>query len=374
VNFKLVPTLDPTERGWSYQLHQPQSIQSIAPSHGLPDDILDLMRHAEDRVTQHHYASGPQGRSLIEGYFARLYSRVSYPYAETFTCSIPEATLVGPLGIAVTDRGEVLAESTLYSSGAGLMLWAIKDLAVHCEGRIAGACVSLLSYAATNYAHWLLDCLPRLMLLDGAQYGDFRVMLPPHAGRFHRESLALLGIGDDRSLIMNQPNIQAERLLISHTAHNPVDPHPAHLIDLRDRLWRSLKVIPNPQRRIYISRAKAVRPIVNEAELLPILSAFGFEIVQPEALSFADQVRLFAESRVVLGAHGAGIHNHIFCGAGATVIELFNPRLWTLSACRSASIVGHTHWHTFVENVGSHLETRVDPARLGSLLNSALES
>ena len=52
------------------------------------------------------------------------------------------------------------------------------------------------------------------------------------------------------------------------------------------------------------------------------LAEAGFEIYFLEDLSFAYQVRLFGEARSVIGLHGAGLANTVFCKAGTTVIEL----------------------------------------------------
>jgi capsular polysaccharide biosynthesis protein len=78
-----------------------------------------------------------------------------------------------------------------------------------------------------------------------------------------------------------------------------------------------------PHRKVYISRAKAPsRKISNEAELLPYLQNAGFEVVYAEELSFAEQVKLFNETSVLLAIHGGGMANVVFMQPFTTVLEI----------------------------------------------------
>ena len=81
-----------------------------------------------------------------------------------------------------------------------------------------------------------------------------------------------------------------------------------------------------PHRKVYVPRV-GPRKVSNEAELMPILQSFGFEIYDFRAV--ADEVRYFAEAAVVVGAHGAGLTNLAFCQAGTKVLELIpSDHVW----------------------------------------------
>jgi len=101
-----------------------------------------------------------------------------------------------------------------------------------------------------------------------------------------------------------------------------------------------LKYLPDEvpeRRRIYVSRRQCgTGRLVNEAELLALLEKRGFECVVLEDLSFLDQVRLFDAAEIVMGTHGSGLANLVFCRPGTAVIELFSPNYinvmyWALS-------------------------------------------
>jgi capsular polysaccharide biosynthesis protein len=61
--------------------------------------------------------------------------------------------------------------------------------------------------------------------------------------------------------------------------------------------------------------------------------------VQAEALTWAEQINAFRGAKVVVGPHGAGLANLMFCRPGTTVVELFNRSYvnglyWRLAALR----------------------------------------
>jgi len=83
--------------------------------------------------------------------------------------------------------------------------------------------------------------------------------------------------------------------------------------------------VDEPHRLIYISRNDALyRKIVNEEEVEDYLRDIGFEIVQMSELSFLEGVKICAEARVVVGPHGAGLSNTVFC-LNAKILEIFSP-------------------------------------------------
>jgi capsular polysaccharide biosynthesis protein len=81
----------------------------------------------------------------------------------------------------------------------------------------------------------------------------------------------------------------------------------------------------DPHRLIYISRKDALyRKIENEEYVENYLKEKGFEILQMAKLPFSEQVRACAEAKIVIGPHGAGLTNIIFC-KNAKILELFSP-------------------------------------------------
>ncbi|WP_198039204.1 glycosyltransferase family 61 protein [Paraburkholderia sp. SOS3] len=79
-----------------------------------------------------------------------------------------------------------------------------------------------------------------------------------------------------------------------------------------------------PSRKIFLSR-RGARSIINSEEVEALLEEHGFECVDTATLAFEEQVRLFAESKMIVGPLGAAFTNLIFCMAGCRVLGLATP-------------------------------------------------
>ena len=69
---------------------------------------------------------------------------------------------------------------------------------------------------------------------------------------------------------------------------------------------------------------------MNEDECASVLTRHGFRFVHPETLSFDEETKLFASAEIVVGLHGAGLANLLFCPSpecrgGALPVRLLEP-------------------------------------------------
>ncbi len=78
--------------------------------------------------------------------------------------------------------------------------------------------------------------------------------------------------------------------------------------------------------RVYISRNHSDRRIIeNEKELLEVLEKYDFSVRYMEELSVEQQIALFANAKVIIAPHGAGLVNMSYCNEKAKILELY-PR------------------------------------------------
>ena len=75
---------------------------------------------------------------------------------------------------------------------------------------------------------------------------------------------------------------------------------------------------------------------MNEAELFAALEEYSFEKVFLEDYALEEQARLFDSAECVVGFHGAGLTNIMFCRPGTRIVEIFSPdfivtNFWTFS-------------------------------------------
>jgi len=73
-----------------------------------------------------------------------------------------------------------------------------------------------------------------------------------------------------------------------------------------------------------------VRAIKNATEIDALCAAYGFNKFIATSLNFREQFQTFQQSSVILGVHGAGLANILFCRPGTTIVEIF-PRTFIKS-------------------------------------------
>jgi capsular polysaccharide biosynthesis protein len=78
----------------------------------------------------------------------------------------------------------------------------------------------------------------------------------------------------------------------------------------------------NSPLKVFIRRNSNYRMLINATEVEAFLLGCGFVIVEPENLSFIEQVELFHNAGIIIGASGAALANLIFCKPEAKIIIL----------------------------------------------------
>lgn len=180
-----------------------------------------------------------------------------------------------------------------------------------------------------NFYHWHCDVLPRLWWALPKLSAETKIILPPNLTAWQRCSLELLGLPPERcASFSGRRPWRVERLVHASPLAMTGDLEPQTLRALRDALQK--KFGGNParpgSRKLYLTRKTArARGVVNEAELLPLLAARGFEAVDCGALDYAAQIKLFSEAGVVVGPHGAAFTNLLWAAPGTRMLEIFEP-------------------------------------------------
>jgi len=199
-----------------------------------------------------------------------------------------------------------------------------------------------------SYYHWICDVLPRFHIFLENRTPDVRIILPQGLTELHRQTLEWLGVPLDECVShTGRRPWKVEKLLYASPVAMTGDHEAQSLHWMRARMLQGClgrSEVPPGTRRLYVSRRRAAcRRVVNEAEILPVLKHHGFEIIEGEDLGLDEQVRLFSEAAVVVGPHGGGLTNIVWCAPGAKVFEIFEPgsvRRCYWSLCNA---LGHQH-------------------------------
>ena len=243
------------------------------------------------------------------------------------------AAMVAPTGIAIKDgvalhdehafiqpRHHVVAVSDRMNAGA---------LPVrHVDGTLA----VIYGPAHETWGHWLVDFLPRLWVLHAAGHAleKLKFLMPPDVRGFARELLALCGMRPDQIVTYDywREVIATDRLLMPTglRAENRLAP----CFDVATAFWTeraraACAAWPGAGgATLFLSRGNAVqeRRLVNRAAIERVALAQGLRVVQPEALTVAEQIGLFSSAGLICGEYGSGLHNAVFAAHGAVVCGL----------------------------------------------------
>ncbi len=200
------------------------------------------------------------------------------------------------------------------------------------EDRVSEA---ILIGDSANYYHWLIDELPNAAALSALD-PELPILCGWHLVDYHNDAMARLGVETSRLLrVEPMARRRVDKLWVLHARQADLDMaalsggiSPSITTARAD--WLRSKFFPkassNVRRRLFISRARAVvRRLENEAEIVDMLSHFGFEMIQLEGMSLQGQIDLFAQAEFVIGPHGAGFANMIFAPVDCILLELMPP-------------------------------------------------
>jgi acetyltransferase-like isoleucine patch superfamily enzyme/capsular polysaccharide biosynthesis protein len=195
---------------------------------------------------------------------------------------------------------------------------------------------------AGNYAHWMTEVLPRIALF--CTDDRFRsVPIVVNEGLHKNIMKSLLRVAGEGREIITLPVGRALAIhklyLTSVTGYVPFDRRSSRLTGHSHGLFspEALKMlsqrlsgqIPEIEGRtwpekIYLRRNSGTRKIANASKLEQLLVRCGYTIIEPEKLTFSEQLHYFRNAKAIIGATGAAFANGIFCQRDAQVTVLMS--------------------------------------------------
>lgn len=202
-----------------------------------------------------------------------------------------------------------------------------------------GATVALVhnQFSAINYFHWLIEALPRLIIVKITR-PDCYLAVPAPVPEFIAMTAGLLGFNNLLPIAQEQI-VKASHVLLPEATHVEGHQDPYLMQQVREQLLQGLGYqLKKPFRRIYVSRSRQrMRKLLNEAELDALLDRYEFETVYFEDMSFQEQVKTVLEASILMGVHGANLTNMLFMQPDAVLVELMNEQAPNLVYFRMAS-------------------------------------
>lgn len=284
-----------------------------------------------------------------------IWGQGMYPFAaETYT-SRPLRLWRGANVRTLGRRGGLLFEDGTFDRSS--TQWISPDLRAPIVGwngsnlvvsraavrNITEPCFLGFNSGHTNYAHWLTDNLIYLYVyVTKMKPLGTKIILPDSLLGFAKETVEIMGIDAADIIVAGDEILAFDDLYFTDTTYFNEIPqifkeavHHLKVNGLKGQPAQSV------DQSVYISRRDAVsRPLINNAELEARLVQSGFYIVATGKLTLRAQIALFANAKFVLGQHGAGLINAIFCEPGAVLIELFPEYMLQGHFWTAASLVG----------------------------------
>jgi capsular polysaccharide biosynthesis protein len=212
-----------------------------------------------------------------------------------------------------------------------------------------------------NYYHFWVECLARYHLLNTSGIKpDYYIF--PNKTKIHKQFIKLSKIKPEKIIQLKENTvICADKLIVPSFINNyesiktkkyanycipnklsqPVKQWlPSWLSEFYTNFQNPLA---KPIHRIYISRRKACRKILNEDPLIEMLNKYNFKTLFLEDLSLMEQINFFNHASIIIAPHGAGLTNISFSKKGTIILELY-PQYYHDPCFRlHATLLGHDY-------------------------------
>lgn len=183
--------------------------------------------------------------------------------------------------------------------------------------------------ARDNYYHWMIDLMPKCCIVQrlretyGYGHGEVSVLVNSRDHAYQVESLKAAGF---ELVVINARTstlYSAKELLVP--LESDFGPEDAEY--LRRLFLAGIPREPSTSSSLmYLTRGKTGRRKVrNESEVIARIRSLGATVFDASQHSVHEQAERFAGARTVIGFHGAGLANIVFCRKGTRIVEVCDP-------------------------------------------------
>ena len=176
-----------------------------------------------------------------------------------------------------------------------------------------------------NYGHWMVEILPKLCL--ALKYCDVEgLAIPFEYGLMNKiiyDSILRLKSKTFKPqifpLIKEGVYFFKQLIIVDGLSRHGTFMSPLAL-EPYESARSKFNVFSN--RKIYITRRRTPRTLVNDDQVEQAFQKQGFIIVDPTSMTLSEQIAVFSNAKVIMGVMGAGLTNMIFAKSGAQVVNL----------------------------------------------------
>ena len=228
-----------------------------------------------------------------------------------------------------------------------------------------------------NYYHFMIEYLPRILQVPDSIPIEVPVIVSNKVPESGIEALQAL---TQRKVIRIDPAItySAEIVHVASPVTQVLDTskvswsnglfmNSSALRAFRSASLTAVGAQRKDQNRVFLARSSGHRSIRNEKQLARIAAAEGFLIVDVGKLTWRDQVSLFSNAEILVGAGGAVMANYIFAREGSRILCLVSKHSATFSLpAQIAAVAGAS----FSYLLGRPIRNRENKASFQALVHS----
>lgn len=254
------------------------------------------------------------------------------------------------------NNGTVIVNDKFYIKELNRSLPSVKRNPIFYQHNIIkpkllkGSAAIVTSVAGDVFYHWMIDILPRLIQLQKhEQYSKIEYfILNKISHQFQIDTLNQLEI--PKSKIIEVANLfdyhfEIESLIFPSFTSEFNKSSILTIKLLQNTFNLNIAEPNNFSQYIYLSRrAVNSRILLQEEEIYAILSKKGFERFYAEDYSIKDQIGIFKNAKVIIGPHGSGFTNIVFCKPHTIIIDICAPE-WINDCFKGISELNNLKYH-----------------------------
>ncbi len=188
--------------------------------------------------------------------------------------------------------------------------------------------------SGNNFFHFIFDILPKIYILKSKiNLSEINFFYVSNIRLWQIKIFNLIGIKNKKLLDSEKFNhiFANEIISVEHPWYEKgefqkqVKNIPKWIIDKNRKTFLKKSSKIKSKKKIFLDRSGSIYnhcQIENIEVIKNLLVKSNFEILQPEKKSFQNQINIFKNASIIIGAHGASFTNIIFCKPGTKIIEI----------------------------------------------------
>lgn len=193
--------------------------------------------------------------------------------------------------------------------------------------------ILLSGRADFNWFHWLIEYLPRLFQIEGHLPSSVPILVSDSMPKAAYEALTAVTSRKIIRVSRAKPTRIGELIIPRIVIFHPDSPwywlsetsnrvNSTRLLEFRNIVLERYAADCASTRDVLLVRTSATRGMLNQNNLVRMLARRGYEVIDPIALTFEEQVRIFASARNLVTVGGAVMAGFLFLSKNARVAIL----------------------------------------------------